>query len=757
MYPAMRVCSCIAFTVLVVFTRVNALGHLPAAYLPPSPLGSFWGNANRTDALAEIQVLAKRILLDPVVVPGTTQTWPWKREVISASLYGATPNDGLDDTAGINQVNAYACSRSQALYNEYKAKIAANASLPILLSGPEDRPVLVELRYPAGVYDVAGDLGGGTGCEYLLINGRNSTIRTHFEAGYATSMVTDAALFSCTSCTNIYIYNFVFDTYWPATTIVIVSSIQTDASGAVTGFTGNAWGAHTAWSDSSANFQHIGPYGGYALWDQPYSVFGGFTATTAVCAGTSENQVGGCMTVTFPSGSGYDQSIGPYLAKGQWFGIARQYIATSISSMSSSNIILQGIRSIGLSTEFNIYYGGGQNVEIIDFHEDRVWPNHMYVDSTRRSVGLQSFQGGNWRIWHTSWEAGSDDMLDAHNTVANVVAVSPSSRSVTAQLTWGVFAGCDTGFFPLVGDSVGFSHASAPATIYATLTVQSVSEIVSGQCGNTLTFVESLPSGMVSGDFLQNLSEGPNAIHIKNARMGNHHYNILNIKGHYMLVEDSFFYNCSLSAIDVVADICGYWCEAPRSDNIAIRNNVFSNTNQAIMIQAIGPTGNAADLQSVALVDSARNVSISNNTIYYNATELVEQDDSPSVNSPIQLSGITGFRIVNNVIWTTPGARNDIPLIQLCNMQNGVMAGNKVLEAPFAPSKGGYLCTANNAASCPAYPIKNTLNWQTEAYARGCSSKNSGNVTITADNTWQSGVVTTLGLPSRKRDRRLRG
>jgi hypothetical protein len=48
----------------------------------------------------------------------------------------------------------------------------------------------------------------------------------------------------------------------------------------------------------------------------------------------------------------------------------------------------------------------------------------MYVDSTRRSVRLQSFQGGDY----TRRKAGSDDMLDAHNTVANVAAVSPSSR-----------------------------------------------------------------------------------------------------------------------------------------------------------------------------------------------------------------------------------------------------------------------------------------------------------------------------------------
>jgi hypothetical protein len=46
--------------------------------------------------------------------------------------------------------------------------------------------------------------------------------------------------------------------------------------------------------------------------------------------------------------------------------------------------------------------------------------------------------------------------------------------------------------------------------------------------------------------------------------MGNHHYNVLDIKDHCMLVEDPFFHNCSMSAVDVVAD-----------DNIAIRNNVL--------------------------------------------------------------------------------------------------------------------------------------------------------------------------------------
>jgi hypothetical protein len=83
------------------------------------------------------------------------------------------------------------------------------------------------------------------------------------------------------------------------------------------------------------------------------------------------------------------------------------------------------------------------------------------------------------------------------------------------------------------------------------------------------------------------------------------------------------------------------------------------------------------------------NVSISNNIIRYNASELVEQDDSPSVHSPIQLSA--GFRIVNKAIWTNPGARDDISLIQLCNMQYDVMAGNKVPAASARLMTGEYI------------------------------------------------------------------
>jgi hypothetical protein len=435
----------------------------------------------------------------------------------------------------------------------------------------------------------------------------------------------------------------------------------------------------------------------------------------------------------------YNSSDWSYLAAGQWFGIARQYTTSSFSSTGSSNITLQGIRSIGLGASFDIYTGGGQNLEIIDIHEDRIWPDHMYVDSTRRDGGLQSFQGGKWRIWHTSWESGSDDMIDTHNTVANVAGVYRSSRTIGTQLTWGVFAACDTGFFPNLGDLVGFSHISDPATIYAKLTVQSVSEIKSGSCGNTVTFVESLPSHLSSGDFIQNLSEGPSSIHVKNVRAGNHEYNILNIKGANMVVEDSFFYNCTLAALEIVADICSYWCEAPRSDNILIRNNVFFSTNTAILIQGSAPRGDPNALLFTMLVDSAVYVRILNNTIYYNATNLIGQDTD---NVPIVLAGVSTFDIANNVIWTNPGARNDIPLIQMCNMRDGVISGNKILESPFESGQGGYLCSKQSASSCPSYPVNKTLQWVTSGIQRGCSMKKCHNVTIYGDNTWQDDVTT---------------
>jgi hypothetical protein len=71
-------------------------------------------------------------------------------------------------------------------------------------SGPEDRPVLL----PRG-----GDMGGGTGCKYLLINGQNSTIRTRFEDLYATRIVTDTALFLAR--TFISMTSYLIPTGWP--------------------------------------------------------------------------------------------------------------------------------------------------------------------------------------------------------------------------------------------------------------------------------------------------------------------------------------------------------------------------------------------------------------------------------------------------------------------------------------------------------------------------------------------------------------
>jgi hypothetical protein len=272
-----------------------------------------------------------------------------------------------------------------------------------------------------------------------------------------------------------------------------------------------------------------------------------------------------------------------------------------------------------------------------------------------------------------------------------------------------------------------------------------------------VTFVESLPSELAAGDFVQNLSQGPKSMHFKNVRMGNHHYNILDIKGSSIVVEDSFFYNSTMGAIDIVPDFCGYWCEGTRSDNIIIRNNVFSRTNTAVMIQTTGPTGTAASLQSTTLVDSSRNVTISNNTIYYNATNIVTTDTWPHQNVPIILSGVTDFHIVKNVIWTNPGARNDISLMQLCNVQDGVISGNKILHAPFVSWKGGYLCTTNEATNCPAYPVNKTLGWMTASSLAGCSATNTRNVTIAGDNTWQNGESTKQHDSFRKRDGFLRG
>ena len=131
------------------------VGHLPLAYLPASPDGHERGNANTPTAQAELQLLAARLLVDPVNPFGGA--WPWKRQIINASAHGAIADDGEDDATALKVTITEACATSSSLFAAYLAKITTDPTLPRLPAGPDDRPFLVEVRFDPGQYDfVAG-------------------------------------------------------------------------------------------------------------------------------------------------------------------------------------------------------------------------------------------------------------------------------------------------------------------------------------------------------------------------------------------------------------------------------------------------------------------------------------------------------------------------------------------------------------------------------------------------------------------------
>lgn len=74
--------------------------------------------------------------------------------MINASADGALPDDGIDDNEALKTTITAACARSATRLAEYHNRTAANPSLPRLPDGPDDRPVLVEVRFDPGRYDM---------------------------------------------------------------------------------------------------------------------------------------------------------------------------------------------------------------------------------------------------------------------------------------------------------------------------------------------------------------------------------------------------------------------------------------------------------------------------------------------------------------------------------------------------------------------------------------------------------------------------
>lgn len=171
------------------------------------------------------------------------------------------------------------------------------------------------------------------------------------------------------------------------------------------------------------------------------------------------------------------------------------------------------------------------------------------------------------RIWHTSIESGSDDILDNLAAESDVVGVFHTNNSLaTLQLHGRNNGSCSSGLNAPPGTRVELGRLYNPYTAYATLTVAAIQKL---GCGSSVQFIEPLPDAVAAGDFLSP-QRSPSLLHVKNTRAGNHIYNTFNAKASAMIFEQSFLYNTTMAAVDVSTDGF-YWYEGPRASNIQVR------------------------------------------------------------------------------------------------------------------------------------------------------------------------------------------
>ena len=247
--------------------------------------------------------------------------------MINASAHGAIPNDATDDSEALKVTITAACARSAARYADYLNRTAADPSLPRLPNGPDDRPVLVEVRFDPGRYDMVNgpfSYNGLSGCAHLLLNGQNATIVAHPPPGWAFISIDKVGwLLGCVGCTHVAVYDFVFDTAESATTMGTVIRLITNATGSTVGVRVEAAQHHAVWNDNFTTVQPVLADGAFDLYGKPGASYAGWPGASTVVCGPK------CMDVTFlPPGAPNPVGQGGYadtanLAVGQLLGFVR--------------------------------------------------------------------------------------------------------------------------------------------------------------------------------------------------------------------------------------------------------------------------------------------------------------------------------------------------------------------------------------------------------------------------------------------------
>ena len=221
-----------------------------------------------------------------------------------------------------------------------------------------------------------------------------------------------------------------------------------------------------------------------------------------------------------------------------------------------------------------------------------------------------------------------------------------------------------------------------------TLTVKAIREFANrSQCGNEVEFHELITDAMQVTDVVCSTTS-PAHIHFKNVRAGNHAYNQWNVKAHSITMQDSFLYNTTMAGFDISSDL-SYWYQGPRANNLLVRNNVFERMNGAIAITPYiwkGP--GATDVQ--AAPSATHNVTIVDNIVWANETHGMLGDWFQQYT--FDLHAITNLTVLNNSFHLTPGMRQDLPLIRLCNIRDAVFTDNRVQQTALDVNHPGVDC-----------------------------------------------------------------
>ena len=613
---------------------------LPQSIWPVSRFGDYWGNPWRADAVAEIEQLASRLLVDPPTFTdtstGVTYSYPIIRTVLYVNDYGTVLEDGSNDWQTLNAAYQDACSQSAQLYTQYSNSVASNSSLHPLPFNDDANvlPVLIELRFAQnGVYHINNQAGlaiPASDCRYLLINGQNSTIVTHWEASYPLgyegftllyphlynmSTVFPRALFN--TYEYVYVYNFNFMPSLACSTYGQLVKLYRDENNnnsplgfdlqiepSVLALTSEStaqydWGAGRLW------MQHVTADGGIENWEPPVALYVGvelgaysdsstysgtntFSSTNVTAVGnTQAEQPGGIVRFWFEDENLFGGFPYTYMAEGQYWALFRGRGMAIADGMR----VYQGINTAGTGYYFPIT---GNNIEIIDCHQNRL-PDSPFITWIEGPLGQLSGTTGTLSWWHSSYDGGVDDPIDINVQGADIIAVDFSTNSVL--LRSGSLVPPNSYFAPysstlVPGSAYELGSYPDPLSAYALLHILTTLNTnggsapynnVSTQPWANVSFVEPLPARVQVGDVAIQYNNLPDVLHIKNLNCGNHRGNCMDIKARSIVIEDSYFFNASYHGQDIGGDLYGYY-EVGSVRNVTIRNNVYERNSGDISI-----------------------------------------------------------------------------------------------------------------------------------------------------------------------------